>query len=145
MRKLKVTFPNSGIAVTATLLADKEAELAEILWEKAEKGIDFICHHTMSTGGLMLGHPMPTAEFPLVTPVEGVLLCDTSPGQIFYDGWKTFFVHEQITEPLVCQLGYVAQIDEACLDDYMKACKDVWNHIYLYHTLATVTIGREEK
>ena len=49
MDKIKVTFA-SGVSVRATLLRDKEPELAESLWQKLETKQKGITHVTVSTG-----------------------------------------------------------------------------------------------
>ena len=146
MRKLWIEFPNYGVKVSATMTDGDDQVLENNMWNYISEfqPVRFLCHHTGSTGGLIDCFPMPREEYPIIPVKNRFFLCDGKKGQIAWNGNQLLLLHKRLTEPLMVGLGVVAQIDDECMDEYMAACEDVWNHCFLYHKMATVVISGQE-
>ena len=145
MRRFSIEFPEAGIKVSAHMIENEDHVLADSMWDYLKNPTRFICHHTGSTGGLINCHPLPPEEYPLIPPVRPFVLCDIRPGQLGWDGNQLLLLYDRCTEPIIATHAHVAQVDEEDLEAYEKGCRDVWYHCFLYHTLATIIVAREEE
>ena len=103
--KLKVTFA-SGVSVRATLLRDKEPELAESLWQKLETKQKGITHVTVSTGDSFSLFFRPLVEPPkmagtLRAPIGNrrLFYTELEAGNLLWNNIKMYFCYGPCTEP----------------------------------------------
>ena len=149
MRKLKMTFPN-GFVAHATILTDREPKCSEDMWEFFKVPKRLICHHTISTGNVIVchdrppRHPVPSGS--QIAPLGEHPLHYTciQAGNIVWKGWAINVAYGPSTEPASTGGPLIATVDEDCFKGFLDACKDVWYHTYLYHKLAVLTVEREE-
>lgn len=152
MRKIKVEFASGErifSTVTATILEDKYPELANDIWEFLATPQKAYAHHTLSTGGLVLCRPIPPYHAVVAgnqsAPIGEVpMLCDMVCGEMYWNGWFLSMVYDTCTEPLPAFGPIMVKVDEQYLDEFKRAGIESWNHVYLYHTLSTVTFSRLE-
>ena len=150
MKKIEVYFPQSDISVTADLLEEREPELCCQLWDAVKEPSLMACHHTMSTGDVFVAFPCPPEHPPQIgtqaNPVGryGVLWSELEAGQLFWRGWNMGVAYGKCTEPLNPGGSVVAQVIEADMDDFIKACKEVWNCSYIKHCISTISIKRKD-
>jgi len=150
MKKIEVYFPESDIAVTAALLESEEPELCQQLWTAVKEPLRMACHHTMSTGDVFVAFPRPPKHPPQIgtqaNPIgrKEVLWSDLQVGQLFWRGWNMGVAYGKCTEPLNPGGSVVAQIDVKDVDDFIKACKEVWNCSYFKHCISSIVIRRKE-
>lgn len=112
MDKIKVTFA-SGVSVRATLLRDKEPELAESLWQKLETKQKGITHVTVSTGDSFSLFFRPLVEPPkmagtLRAPIGNrrLFYTELEAGNLLWNNIKMYFCYGPCTEPgLVGEIG----------------------------------------
>lgn len=144
MNSIAIKFPN-GTEVTADFVKNGNGILADNLWNLLADGPeDFVCHHTGSTGGLINAYPLPRKEYMYIKAPENLVLAGELGGMITWNGFDMLLMHETCTEPLLTNQGEIARVREEDMEAYMKACKDVWYHCYLYHKLAVITVRRKE-
>lgn len=149
MKKIKISFPESNIEVTANLLLEEEPDLCRQLWDAIEEPSRMACHHTMSTGDVFVAFPRPPKHPPITgtqaNPIgrKSVLWSDLTAGQLFWRGWNIGVAYGECTEPLNPGGSVVAQVDEECMENFIEACKVVWNCSYFKHCLSSIVISRE--
>jgi len=150
MRKVKIEFPTSKTVVYATLLEDKHPDLAADVWNALKEPLKCYVHNTLSTGDFCICRPLPPYHAPAhignqSNPLGGKVpfLCELQNGEIMWAGWNFCLTYGPCTEPLVAMGPTMLKVDDQYLDDFHEAGMDLWNHTYLYHTLATVTFSRE--
>ena len=150
MDKIKVTFA-SGVSVRATLLRDKEPELAESLWQKLETKQKGITHVTVSTGDSFSLFFRPLVEPPkmagtLRAPIGNrrLFYTELEAGNLLWNNIKMYFCYGPCTEPGLVG-AQVAQIDPEDMDTFKSECEEVSNHTYFYHQLEVVSVERDEE
>lgn len=143
MRKVCLEFPYSKIKVTATLQEENEKELVNKFWESAN-GQPLLCTHPLSAGYSFNGVPIPTPDVPYLKPENPLRLCTFQSGQLHYNGHCVRCTYGKVTEPLLLNYAYVAEIDEDCKADYEKACMDVWELLIHQHKAATFSVTKVE-
>lgn len=145
MREFTIEFPLVDTKVRAVMLDNPNTALADSLWNQLQESSRMFCHHTGSTGGLIIAYPIPSMEFPLLKPVETLMICnDGYPGLIAWSGGRMMLLHSPCTEPLISDCGPVAKVVDEDLDAYRKACMDVWYNLYFHHKLATIVVARKD-
>lgn len=147
MRRIKFTFPN-GMQIGASLLDEKEPELAESLWEATEQPLRLICHNTLSSGSAFGAYSRPPRE-PVEAGYQGrpvgrnnVSYTKIKMGEMVWTGTRFLVVYGPCTEPGIVG-SVVVKVDDEDLAAYEEACTDVWYHTYHYHKLAVLTVERE--
>jgi len=136
-KKIKLEFPESEIAITATLLENEEPEMCDLLWKDLAKPVKFACYNTLSTGDYFIGKGRPPKE-PVKLGTQAnpigrnqVLLCNLEPGLIGYNGVDISCAYgDHITEPLVSSGAIVAKVDKEYISDFEKAGKAIWHLQY---------------
>jgi len=149
MKKLRITFPN-GFVAHAAIREKEEPKCAADCIEFFKTPKKLICHHTISTGNIIICHDLPPAH-PVaagsqVAPLGANPLHYTciKAGDIIWKGWSITLSYGPSTEPAESGGPLIARIDDADYKAYFEACKDVWFHTYIYHELACVTVEVEE-
>lgn len=148
MKKIQLSFPN-GAVVKATLLESEEPELCESLWDFAKEEEPLICHNTLSTGfsfpAFRRPSRSPNTETHLANPVgrNKIVYTSLKAGNLLWSGTKLYVVYGFCTEPSIAG-AVTAQVDEDCMDAFIKAGEDVWHHTYFFHKLAVMKVKRED-
>lgn len=148
MKRIRLCFPNGSI-VKATLLEQEEPELCKDLWDFARDPQPLICHNSLSTGfsfpAFRRPSRSPNTEAHLANPIgrHKVGYTALKRGDLIWSVNKLYVVYGFCTEPSIAG-AVTARIDPAYMDDFVRACEDVWHHTYFFHKLSVLTIRREE-
>lgn len=151
MKSVQIYFPESDVSVAANLLVDEEPELCQQLWDAIETPSKMVIHHTISTGDVFVAFPRPPKHPPVTgtqaQPVgrnTNVLWSDLKCGDIFWRGWNIGVAYGKCTEPLNPGGCIAARVDEADLEQFHKACKNAWYHVYFLHQTPSIIVSRKE-
>jgi len=152
-RKIEINFPDHDIKVTAILLDEEEPEMCDLFWKHLKKPLKFYCHHTVSTGQVILGwrrsslHPVKIGS--QTKPIGRTLRKSTEmvPGMIQYTGASMRFAYGGFnTEPVTCAGPVIAIVEKDDLPFFKKAGEIAWDaqKSISKKNLVTYTVERKE-
>lgn len=147
MKKVYLEFSSTRIKVPATV-TEYDSGNNKLLQEKfldvADRGEKFACVYTLIAGHCFLATPKPGPSYPYINPDEKLNIFDTEAGQIHYDGHKLRCTYGGCTEPLPVPYALVATVDPEYLDDWIRACENVWHNGIYTHDMVTINLTKKE-
>lgn len=147
MRKVYLEFSSTGIKVPATVVENSinnDKKLVDKFWDAATRGEEYACVYTLIAGYCFLATPKPGPTYPYIEPETKLNIFEAVPGQIHFDGHKIRCTYGPCTEPLPVPYALVATVDPEYVNDWIRACQDVWNNGIYTHKLVTITMTRKE-